>query len=441
MTSTSDHRPTSGVLAFRDFRITFVVRFLSAIARLAQTVAVGWELYARTNDVASLGILGLCSFAPGVLLLLIGGGIADRFERRRVAMICYGCFALLSVLLYIQSLEPSGSAWPIYTITIAISAIQAFLRPALGALLRELVPTEQFGRAVALLQVAYEVGAVIGPAVGGWIYGLGGHPGAVYLTSAAIYLVEALLLMSMEVRPVRANKARMSMTELLAGVVYVWRTKVILGLISLDLFAGFFGGVVALMPVFARDILDVGPIGLGGLRSAPSVGAVLVAVTLTLRPIGRHSGRVMLWCVAIFAAATVVFGMSRNLAVSLGALVVIGASDTISVIIRQTRLPIATPDAVRGRVMAVNELAVNASNDMGELESGLTASWFGAIPAVVFGGLAALATVIVHAVVFPELSKEEDTAQFLEDPLASPNPDVRPAPQRSHEQGLGEGTT
>jgi hypothetical protein len=291
------------------------------------------------------------------------------------------------------------------------------------------VPAHLFGRAVALNQVTFEVGAVVGPAIGGLVYALAGHAGHVYLTSTAAYLVLTLLLVAMSRRPARTGKrAPLSLEALLAGVAYVGRTRLILGLISLDLFAGFFGGAVALMPVFARDVLEVGPEGLGLLRAAPSVGAVAAAVVLLVSPLRRSPGLVMLWSVAIFGAATIVFGASRSVALSLGALVVVGASDMVSVVIRQTLLQIATPDAVRGRVMAVNELAVNASNELGEVESGYTAGWWGAVPAVVIGGVAAIATVACHAAWFPALRNEGRRASdAAAPPDATASPKLRAA--------------
>lgn len=425
-------RLTRGVLAIRDLRLLLIVRFLGAVAAQAQTVAIGWEIYDRTHRVSSLGLLGLCAFVPGVVLLLIGGAVADRFDRRRLSIVFHALFALLSVLLYVQSQTPGPQVWPIYVIVVGISVVRAFVRPPMGALARELIPANQFSRAVALIQVTYEVGAVIGPAVGGWIYGFSGSGGAVYLTSAAFCGLATVLLIAMKVRSVPAARSRMSLSTLLAGVVYVWRTKVVLGLISLDLFAGFFGGAIALMPAFARDVLDVGPSGLGVLRSAMSVGAVVVAAALAFRPIRRGAGTIMLWSVAIFAAATVALGMSSTLVTASVALVVVGASDMVSVVIRQTLLQIATPDAVRGRVMAVNELAVNTSNELGEFESGVTASWFGLVPAIVVGGFAAIAVVIAHAVGFPAL-RAANVGELT--PEAPPAPRAAPVQAVSNVSG------
>jgi MFS family permease len=426
MTSGAVRRLKTGVLAVRDFRLFLVVRFLVAIAWPGQLVAIGWELYNRTNRLSSLGFLGLCAFVPGLVLLLFSGAVADRFDRRRLSTVFYACFAALSVLLYVQSLYPTADVWPIYACVVGLAAVRAFVRPAIGALARELIPADQFGRAVALAQVTFEVGAALGAAAGGWIYGLSGRPGVVYLTSAMFGAVAALLLIAMEVRPARINKTRMSLETLLAGVVYVWRTKVVLGLISLDLFAGFFGGSVALMPAFARDVLHVGPLGLGLLRGAPSVGAVAVAIVLAFRPIGRRAGSIMLWSVAVFAVATIAFGLATHLVLALAALVVVGASDMVSVVIRQTLLQVATPDAVRGRVMAVNELAVNTSNELGELESGFTAAWFGLVPAIVVGGIASLGVVIVHAIGVPML-RHERIGEVAPEPVPQQDPKLEAA--------------
>lgn len=393
--------------AYRDFRLYMGVRFLGTIASLMLSVAVGWEVYERTRNPFDLGLVGLFQFLPAILLSLVTGHVADRFDRRRVVGICYAALSATSLLLYVQSRSTGTSVWPIYSIMALFAVARAFAQPASQALVPDLVPPELFSSAVAWGSSVFEAAAICGPAIGGWIYGLSGGASGVYLTGAVLYFVATFLIAAMEVRTGRMEKKAVSIETLLAGVVYVWKNKVILGSVTLDLFAVLFGGAVALLPVYAHDILKVGPIGLGFLRSAPSIGAGTVAIVIAFHPLKKHAGATMLACVAIFGAATVVFGLSRNLFLSLAALVVVGASDMVSVVVRQTLVQIATPGAMRGRVSAVSQVFIGASNELGEMESGLTASWFGTVPAVVYGGIAAVVVVALYAWRFPELRRVE----------------------------------
>jgi len=393
--------------AYRDFRLYMGVRFLGTIASLMLSVAVGWEVYERTRNPFDLGLVGLFQFLPAILLSLVTGHVADRFDRRRVVGICYAALSATSLLLYVQSRSTGTSVWPIYSIMALFAIARSFAQPASQALVPDLVPPELFSSAVAWGSSVFEAAAICGPAIGGWIYGLSGGASGVYLTGAVLYFVATFLIAAMEVRTGRMEKKAVSIETLLAGVVYVWKNKVILGSVTLDLFAVLFGGAVALLPVYAHDILKVGPIGLGFLRSAPSIGAGTVAIVIAFHPLKKHAGATMLACVAIFGAATVVFGLSRNLFLSLAALVVVGASDMVSVVVRQTLVQIATPGAMRGRVSAVSQVFIGASNELGEMESGLTASWFGTVPAVVYGGIAAVVVVALYAWRFPELRRVE----------------------------------
>ena len=393
--------------AHRDFRLYMGVRFLGTVASLMLSVAVGWEVYDRTHSTLALGFVGLFQFLPAILLSLATGHVADRFDRRRVVGICYGALVVVATLLYLQSRFATSSIWPIYAVMTLLAVARAFAGPASQALVPDLVPPEVFGRAVAWGSSVFEAAAICGPAIGGWVYTLSGKAAAVYLTAAALYFVATVLIASMRVRTGRMEPRGASVETVLAGVVYVWKNKVILGSVTLDLFAVLFGGAVALLPVYAHDILKVGPIGLGFLRSAPSIGAGTVAIVIAFHPLKKHAGATMLACVAIFGAATVVFGLSRNLFLSLAALVVVGASDMVSVVVRQTLVQIATPGAMRGRVSAVSQVFIGASNELGEMESGLTASWFGTVPAVVYGGIAAVVVVALYAWRFPELRRVE----------------------------------
>ena len=392
---------------YRDFRLYMGVRFLGTVASLMLSVAVGWEVYDRTRSPFALGLVGLVQFLPAILLSLVTGHVADRFDRRRVVGVCYAALSVVSVLLYLQSRKASHGVGPIYSVMALFAVARAFAQPAGQALVPDLVPPEHFARAVAWGSSVFEAASISGPALGGWIYGLVGGPGSVYLAGASLYFVATFLIARMTVRTGRMETKGASVETLLAGVVYVWKNKIILGSVTLDLFAVLFGGAVALLPVYAHDILKVGPLGLGVLRSAPSVGAGVVAIAIAFHPLKKHVGVTMLSCVAVFGVATVVFGLSKSFLLSLAALVVVGASDMVSVVVRQTLVQIATPGAMRGRVSAVNQVFIGASNELGELESGMTAGWFGTVPAVVFGGIAAVAVVVLYAWRFPELRKVE----------------------------------
>jgi MFS family permease len=313
----------------------------------------------------------------------------------------------LAAALLLLALAEAGNvqAWPIYGAIVLYGTARAFAMPAGQALLPNLVPPEHFANAVAWNSSAMQVATIGGPAIGGLIYALGAH--VVYLVSASLLLAAVVLMVSVP-RPARAGPARrppVTWATLLAGIAFIRAKPAILGAISLDLFAVLFGGATALLPIYARDILHVGPLGLGILRSGPAVGAMLTALALTHRPLTRRVGRTMFLCVAGFALSTIVFGLSTVFGLSLAALVVLGACDMVSVFVRQTLVQIATPDEMRGRVSAVNSVFIGASNELGEFESGVTAAWFGTVPAVVIGGLGTLVVCAVWAWRFPELRR------------------------------------
>jgi MFS family permease len=397
-------RSARAAFAYRDFRLFQGARLLSTLGEHMLSVAIGWQIYDRTGRAFDLGLVGLVQFVPAVGLSLLAGHTTDRFDRRKIVMVCNAALAVTSVLLFLSS-RAGAAIWPIYATVFLFAAARAFLAPAEQALLPDLVPIEHFSSAIAWGSTVGEVGTISGPALGGWIYSAGQGPGIVYLTGAASYLVAMVLAGAMAVRTGRMERKAASFETVLAGVVYVWRNKILLGSISLDLFAVLFGGAVALLPIYARDILHVGPTGLGLLRSAPSVGAAIVAVVIAFCPLRRRSGATMLACVALYGVATVVFGASRSFGLSLAALAVVGASDMVSVVVRATLVQIVTPAEMRGRVSAVNMVFVGGSSELGALESGMTAAWLGAVPSVVFGGLAACAVVAVYSVLFSELRR------------------------------------
>lgn len=402
---------------FRDFRLYQTARFFTTVATQMQSVAVGWEVYDLTKRAMSLGFVGLVQFLPAVGLSLVTGAVADRFDRKRIVVVCQLAFVLCSLLLYGRSAGGGHDEVPIYGALFAFGVTRAFTGPASQALMPSLVPAEHFGSAVAWSSTVWEIAAVAGPALGGIIYGATGGAASVYLACAGLYACGAAVLLAIRTRSERMTAGATSLSTLLAGIRYVIEKRVILGSISLDLFAVLFGGATALLPVFARDILFVGPRGLGLLRSAPAIGAAATALYIAYRPLRRRAGAVMLTCVAVFGLMTIVFGLSRSFWLSVAALVVLGASDMVSVVVRQTLVQLRTPPAMRGRVSAVNLVFIGASNELGEMESGLTAAWMGAVPAVVMGGVGACIVVALWAVLFPSLRKVDRLSPADEEPL------------------------
>jgi MFS family permease len=395
--------PPRAAFQHRDFRLFQFGRALSIVGTEMQSVAVGWQVFEITHRPIDLGYVGLVQFLPGVLLSIPAGHTADRFDRRAVLLTCYISYAICSVLLFLQARNGAKSVLPIFATLLLIGITRAFSGPASQSLVPQLVPTEHFGNAVAWGATVFQIATVLGPALGGLIYGWVHGAASVYITAACCYAAGFVFLLMMHVRTGRMEKKDISIETLLAGVRYVWREKIILGSISLDLFAVLLGGAVALLPVYAEDVLHVGPGGLGVLRSMPAAGAALMAVVLAYRPLQRRSGVMMFIAVAIFGVSTIIFGISRSMTISLISLFVVGASDMISVVIRNTLVQIATPAAMRGRVSAVNLLFIGASNEFGQFESGITAQWFGAVPAVLFGGVGTLVVVGLWAWIFPQL--------------------------------------
>ncbi len=375
---------------------------MSILGMQMQSVAIGWQIYAITGRPLDLAWVGLAQFFPAAGLSLVAGHAADRFDRRRILVACNAAMACLSVALMTVARAGSHDVGPIYVVLAFVGVARAFLGPANQSLLPSLVPVDDFPNAVAWSSSLWQSGTVIGPMLGGLVYGLAGAR-TVYATAACTSLA-ALALVAMlgppKARPAAEPRKRSS---LLDGVRYVRDNPIVLGAISLDLFAVLLGGATALLPVYARDVLGLGPIALGVLRGAPGVGAAATGVALALFPIERRSGVKMLSCVALFGVATIVFGVSRSFSLSLAALTVAGAADMVSVVIRSALVQLATPDSMRGRVSAVNMVFIGASNELGEFESGLTAQWLGAVPAVVAGGVGTLVVVTVWALLFPRL--------------------------------------
>jgi MFS family permease len=395
---------------YPDFKRFQIARFCTVVASEMQSVAVGWQVYEITKRPLDLGYVGLAQFLPGILLFLISGHAADRFERRRTVAICYGGYAICSALLLAIALRGTHSITPIYGVLLLVGVCRSFSGPSAQALLPQLVPEEHFPNALTWSASIFQTATILGPALGGLIYAFARGPAAVYATSLIASSLAMLTVSSITPRASARHREPLILSTVFAGFRYVWRKRLILGLISLDLFAVLLGGAVALLPVYAREILQTGPWGLGILRSAPGVGAALTAILLAHRPLRRRAGATMLWCVAGFGVSTILFGISRSLLLSLVSLLLVGATDMVSIVVRGTLVQLTTPDEMRGRVSAINSLFIGASNEFGQFESGVTAHWFGTVPAVVLGGLGTLAVVALWAWLFPELRQADKLA-------------------------------
>ncbi|MEO8737361.1 MAG: MFS transporter [Edaphobacter sp.] len=426
--STTDVKEATAGSAFRsrDFRLYQAARLMVILGAEAQSVAVAWQVYAITHSALDLGFTGLALFLPGLFLMLAAGHVADRFDRRKIILACYGLQAVCTAALLWLSLTKThisnGHVWPIYAVLLGIGMGRAFSGPAASAMLPSLVPKDHFVNAVTWGATIYQIANMAGPAAGGLLFTLQltgvltrWNGAAIVYAFTLVMLVGFLILVGMiRTKMEGSGKKEFSSRTVLAGLEYVWRTKLLLGSISVDLFAVLLGGAVALLPIFATDLLHAGPRGLGLLRAMPSLGALMVSLVMVIRPIKHRAGWLMLVCVGIFGASTVVFGLSTNLWLSLAALVVVGASDMVSVVIRGSILQLATPPEMRGRVSAVNWLFIGASNEFGEFESGLTAHWWGAVRAVVVGGIGTMLVMAASAGLFPALRKADAlTAESL----------------------------
>jgi MFS family permease len=397
----------AGRIAFThpDFVLFQIARFLIVAAVEMQAVAVGWQVYDITKRALDLGLVGLAQFLPGILLFLVSGHTSDRFERRKVLGACYAGFALCSGLLLVLAERGTHAVRPIYLVLILLGVVRSFNGTASRSILPQLVPEEHFANAVAWNATTFQAATILGPSLGGILYAVFRGPSAVY-ACAMLTAVGALVSMfRIRTRPQVRRREPMTLKTVFAGLHFIWREKLILGAISLDLFAVLLGGAVALLPVYAREILHTGPWGLGLLRTAPGIGAAVMAVALAHRPLRGRSGPALLWSVAGFGVFTVIFGVSRSLTLSLLALILLGAADMVSVIIRATLVQLRTPDEMRGRVTAVDMIFIGASNELGQFESGVTAQWFGTVPAVVLGGVGTLVVIGLWAWMFPALRR------------------------------------
>lgn len=405
---TTSRAQTLSVMRHPDVLRFVSARFLATLAAQIQLVAVGWQMYAITGDPLDLGLIGLSQFIPFVTLILPAGHAADQYNRSRIVTMCYLTEALCALVLLAMTLSGVHSTWPILLAMVLLGAARAFSMPGAQSLLPNLVPPEAFTRAIALNSSAFQVATVLGPALGGFLYLAG--PTVVYGSVLVLAVVAAVLMMQVRGGREHLNAERepANLQTLLSGLKFVRSRPVVLGAISLDLFAVLLGGATALLPMFAKDILHAGPSGLGLLRTAPGVGAAICAMVIALSPIARHVGAWMFGGVAMFGVATIVFGVSTNFYLSMFALTVLGAADMVSVYVRHLLVQLETPDAIRGRVSAVSSVFIGASNELGDFESGVVAKWLGAVRAVVIGGIATLIVTGLWIRFFPVLWRMQE---------------------------------
>lgn len=378
-------------------------RVFSSLSFQCVAIAMGWMIYDQTHSAFALALVGLCQFLPMVVLTFVVGHVADRFDRRRIGLVCQLIEAATSLLLAIatwqQWLTPAGI---LVAVTI-LGATTAFERPTMAALLPNIVPGSMLQRAVATTTSMQQTAFIVGPSLGGLLYGV--HPVAPFAVAAVLFAVASFNVISIRMQWTPAKREPVTLTSVFAGVSFIRSRPVVLGTISLDLFAVLLGGATALLPMFARDILHAGPWGLGLLRAAPAIGALAMSIMLARRPLRSNVGIKMLAAVVVFGVATIVFSLSTNIALSVCALFVVGASDTVSVVVRSSLVQLLTPDEMRGRVNAVNSLFIGTSNQLGEFESGMLAGFMGPVVAGIIGGVGTVAVVLMWTRLFSDLAK------------------------------------
>jgi MFS family permease len=409
-----------GVWKEPNFRLFSIGSLISMMGRQMLSVAIGWEIYERTHLAMALGYIGLVQLLPVVLLVLPAGHVVDTQDRRKVLMAAQWVNALATAGLFYTSIT-GGPVWMMYLWLALVGFGRAFHSPANAALLPQIVSEVNFTNAVTWGSINFQAAAILGPALGGILIASFHKAAPVYLADFLCCTLFGLFLLAVKSRRQEVVKKEMNLRTLASGLAFVWNTKLILAAISLDMFAVLFGGAVALLPIFAKDILHVGPSGLGWLQTAPSLGAILTGLMLARQPGFRHSGKWLMLTVIGFGLATIGFGLSHNFWLSFGMLFLTGACDNVSVVIRQALVQLRTPDAMRGRVSAINFVFIGTSNELGGFESGLLAQWFGPVISVVFGGIATIITVLVSGGIWPELR----TMDRLE---ADPAPEA-PAPE------------
>jgi MFS family permease len=388
-------------LNHRSLVLFLFARISSSIAFQMLGVAVGWQMYAITGSAWYLGLVGLAQFLPMFLLTLAVGHVADRYDRRVVARSCQAIEGVAAALLALGSYNGWLNWKSILAIMCIVGAARAFEYPTMHALVPNVVPPDFLSRAIAWSASANQTATIIGPAIGGFLYAV--SVTTVYCTVAVLFLGASIIIALIRIERTPTKRESISIKSLFAGITYIKNNKVVMGAISLDLFAVLLGGATALLPVYARDILVTGPLGLGLLRSAPAAGALVMSVYLARHPLRHKVGRIMFASVAVFGIATIVFAVSKSFMLSLGALITLGAADVISVVIRSSLVQIETPDEMRGRVSSVNSMFIGTSNQLGEFESGATAALLGTVPAVLIGGIGTLLVVLLWMQFYPQL--------------------------------------
>ncbi|MFS2175557.1 MFS transporter [Rhizobium pisi] len=389
--------------AFRHSSYTrfFFARFLLSFSQQIVSVAVGWQMYDQTGKAIYLGLIGLVQFLPSLLLILVTGSVADRHNRRAIAALCSLVSALCTLALLVMTATGTFAPWPVFAVLLIFGIERAFMSPAVQSLAPNLVPEHALSNAIAWNSSSWQLAAITGPVLGGLLYGVSATTA---YTVAVIFSVLGAALLFMIPKPEQKTTGEAkSWAMILGGFSFIRAEKVVLGAISLDLFAVLLGGATALMPIFARDILTLGPWGLGLLRAAPGLGAIVMAIFLAVYPLKHRAGIYMFIGVALFGVGTIVFGASTNTEISIAALALMGAADMVSVYVRESLIALWTPDELRGRVNAVNMVFVGASNELGEFRAGTMASIFGAVPAVIIGGIGTLAVAAIWASSFPKL--------------------------------------
>src|ERR1700722_1467067 len=389
------------VFSNRSFVLFWLSRICASMAVQMQSLAVGWQIYNLTDSPFDLGLVGLMQFLPLVSLMLVAGQVADRYNRQAIVQLSLAVTGLSVAVLAIGTAAGWINRDVILVTILVFGSARAFPTPTPPALPPAVVPTAQLSRAVAASSSTNQIAIIAGPAVGGMLYAV--SPPLVYALSAALFLIASLLIWPIKIVRQPPRREPVTFELVFAGIVYIWRNSIILGAISLELFAVLLGGATALLPIFARDIFGTGPMGLGLLQMSPALGALAMSIPLSRWPMRGRVGPTLFATVAGFGCATILFGLSRSFALTMVALAVYGAADIVSVVIRDTLIQVGTPDPMRGRVSAVHSLFVRTSNQLGQFRAGLTADWFGAVAAVVIGGGATLLVVLAGLKVFPEL--------------------------------------
>lgn len=393
--------PSANALHYRPFVFYWLSSWAASFAVQIMSVSVGWQVYDITRDPLDLGFVGLAQFLPSLLLVLVTGLTADKFNRRLIMGICLALEIACACALVVFTSMAAGVVWPIFGILVMLGIARAFFNPASDALAPNLLAREAIAHGISLNSMSWQIANIVGPVTGGLLYGLGGT--VAYGVAAALILLAVAMVAMIGKVPQQNHAGETSLGTLLAGFHFIMGEKIVLGAISLDLFAVLLGGAVALMPVYARDILEVGPWGLGLLRAAPGVGAIAMALWLAKFSVRNHAGVILFSFVAAFGFFTIIFGISKWVQLSIAALMLMGACDMVSVYIRETLMQLWTPDEVRGRVNAVNRVFIGASNELGEFRAGVMAKWIGAVSAVVLGGIGTMAVAAAWSWMFPAL--------------------------------------